>query len=269
MRLSICHSTTYRFDQPITYALQRVRLHPKDSAGQAVGSWTMDVENGSCVLDYRDHHNNLVSLVAVTPGSVEVVIACHGDVTTADNNGVTGVHNSYVPLWLFKRETPRTVVTPLIRSFCAELRQMFRNSTSEVEWMHAASGAILDRVAYTTGKTDAATTASDALLLGRGVCQDHAHVLITCARHLGLPARYVSGYLLIDDRVDQDAGHAWAEVHLSGLGWVGFDVSNGICPDDRYVRVATGLDYQDAAPVTGRVIGATDESMVVKLRVEQ
>jgi transglutaminase-like putative cysteine protease len=68
--------------------------------------------------------------------------------------------------------------------------------------------------------------------------------------------RYVGGYLMMDDRIDQDAGHGWAEAHVEGLGWVGFDVSNGISPDERYVRVATGCDYREAAPVTGIAVGA-------------
>ena len=86
---------------------------------------------------------------------------------------------------------------------------------------------------------------------------------------LGIPARYVSGYLMMDDRVEQEAGHAWAEAHIDGLGWVGFDVSNGISPDRRYVRVATGRDYREAAPVTGISYGGGDSAMHVKLAVEQ
>lgn len=86
---------------------------------------------------------------------------------------------------------------------------------------------------------------------------------------MGIPARYVSGYLMMDDRIEQDAGHAWAEAHVEGLGWVGFDISNGISPDARYVRVATGRDYSDAAPITGIRYGARDEAMHVKLAVEQ
>jgi len=100
------------------------------------------------------------------------------------------------------------------------------------------------------------------------VCQDHAHIFIGAARAAGIPARYISGYLMMDDRIDQEATHAWAEAHVEGLGWVGFDVSNGICPDPRYVRVATGSDYRDAAPITGISIGATAEVLTVGVAVE-
>ena len=86
---------------------------------------------------------------------------------------------------------------------------------------------------------------------------------------MGMPARYVSGYLMMDDRVAQDATHAWAEAHVDGLGWVGFDVSNGISPDRRYVRVATGLDYTEAAPVRGRRMGPGGETLSVAVEVAQ
>jgi hypothetical protein len=81
------------------------------------------------------------------------------------------------------------------------------------------------------------------------------HIFVAAARSMGYPARYVSGYLMMNDRVHQDASHAWAEAHVDGVGWVGFDVSNGISPDARYVRVATGLDYREAAPVSGLRFG--------------
>ena len=108
-----------------------------------------------------------------------------------------------------------------------------------------------------------------AIELGRGVCQDHAHIFIAAARAMDYPARYVSGYLMMNDRTRQDASHAWAEAHIGGLGWVGFDVSNGISPDARYVRVATGLDYREAAPVAGLRYGDGSEAMDVEIVVAQ
>lgn len=88
-------------------------------------------------------------------------------------------------------------------------------------------------------------------------------------RLAGIPARYVSGYLMMNDRIEQEATHAWAEAHIEGLGWVGFDISNGISPDPRYVRVATGRDYRDAAPVTGISFGGTEQVLTVDVAVEQ
>ena len=135
--------------------------------------------------------------------------------------------------------------------------------------LHALSEAVLEAVAYESGRTDASTSAEAALAAGHGVCQDHAHIFIGAARMLGVPARYVSGYLLMDGMIDQQAGHAWAEAHVAGLGWVGFDVSNAICPDARYVRVAVGADYGDAAPITGVTLGHGAAELTVEVSVAQ
>jgi transglutaminase-like putative cysteine protease len=133
--------------------------------------------------------------------------------------------------------------------------------------LHAISQAVLGAVAYRAGFTDVTTGAEAVLAARQGVCQDHAHVFIAALRVIGVPARYVGGYLLMDDSTDQSAGHAWAEAHVTGLGWVGFDISNGISPDARYVRVSTGRDYREAAPVTGIRFGGVPEKMQVALAV--
>ena len=139
----------------------------------------------------------------------------------------------------------------------------------DVGTLHQLSALVHAAIAYQIGETSAETTAEQALTRGAGVCQDHAHTFIAAARLLGIPARYVSGYLLMDGQIEQQAGHAWAEAHVPGLGWVGFDVSNAISPDRRYVRVATGADYRDAAPVTGISLGAGQAGLSVQLAVQQ
>ena len=128
---------------------------------------------------------------------------------------------------------------------------------------------LADRIAYEPGATTVVTTAEEAFGTGRGVCQDLAHIFIACARRMGFPARYVSGYLMMDDRTQQAASHGWAEAHVEALGWVAFDVANRISPDDRYVRLAVGRDYRDAAPVIGIRLGQAVESLAVNITVEQ
>jgi transglutaminase-like putative cysteine protease len=140
---------------------------------------------------------------------------------------------------------------------------------SRLDYLHSLSDAIRSQVAYQTGATGVGTTAEQAIEAACGVCQDHAHIFIGAARMSGIPARYVSGYLMMNDRIDQEATHAWAEAHVEGLGWVGFDVSNGISPDPRYVRLATGRDYRDAAPITGISFGSATEELHVAVAVEQ
>jgi len=102
------------------------------------------------------------------------------------------------------------------------------------------------------------------------VCQDLAHIFLATARHLDIPSRYVSGYFhRADGVVEQEAGHAWVEAHVPGLGWVGFDPANGISTTEAHVRVAIGLDYLAAAPVRGSRVGGGVEALGVRLRVDQ
>lgn len=268
MRLHIVHRTSYHYDTPMPYALQRLRMIPKDSAGQRVVHWDTQVEGGSKQVEYIDHHNNHVELFSFNPDRHEVVIQCEGEVETSNHAGLVGQHGGSVPLWYFRRETPFTRAGTGIRRL---LRQFDDPGTGDGDAprLHALSQLVRGAVGYEVGQTGATTTAEEALAAGQGVCQDHAHLFITLARLLGYPARYVSGYLLMNDRIDQDAGHGWAEVHVDGLGWVGFDVSNGYSPDERYVRVATGLDYREAAPIGGITFGKANEAMTVTLQVQQ
>jgi len=266
MLLKISHITKYHYDEPVHYSLQQIRLTPKSRAGQHVINWQTTVEGGVKELEFDDQHNNHVVLVSVKDGQTELSIRCEGEVETTVPNGIVGEHGGCAPLWYFERPTPLTQPGPNVESLVKALGNTF---DGDIQRMHALSGAISKSVTYETGKTHAETTAEDALRNGHGVCQDHAHIFIAAARAMGFPARYVSGYLMMNDRVDQDASHAWAEVYIQGIGWIGFDVSNDISPDERYVRIATGLDYKDAAPISGMRYGDSLESMIVTLQVQQ
>ena len=200
------------------------------------------------------------------PEATSVTISCAGTVSVEDRAGVVGTHKTHTPLWLYEATTPLTTPGKALRKLVADTKP--KPDEAPLAHMHRLTAAIAAKVRYETGHTDSATTAEAALSAGHGVCQDHAHIMITAARLFGLPARYVSGYLMIDGQEEQDATHAWAEVWIEGLGWVGFDVSNAICPDDRYVRVAVGRDYRDAAPVHGIRHGSGSEDLHVALKVQ-
>ena len=268
MHLSISHETVYEYDRPVRFGLQEVRLTPVSSAGQRVLSWETGIDGGVREAAFDDQHGNRVELISLTPGRSEIRIHSRGEVDTVDTGGVTALHDGFTPLWLFRRPTTLTRPGPGVRDLAQQVGSD-DNGSDEVARMHELARRIGERVTYTVGRTHAASTAEEVLEAGHGVCQDHAHLFISAARELGHPARYVSGYLMMDDRVDQEASHGWAEVWIDGLGWVGFDVSNGICPDDRYVRVATGLDYGEAAPVSGVREGAGGEHLSVSVQVQQ
>ncbi|MBV7396592.1 transglutaminase family protein [Mameliella sediminis] len=264
MNLNIRHTTRYRFDDPVSFGLQQLRKTPKSSYGQNVLRWDTTVTGGKLDLTYTDHHQNTVNLIEIERGTQELVITCEGEVEVADNHGVLGRHVGPVPLWLYRRVTPQTKAGQGVRALIRGL-----GGETELERAHALMAAVAEAVRYEVGSSQPDWTAEDALTEGRGVCQDHAHVFIACAREMGMPARYVSGYLMLDHTTEQDAMHAWAEAHVQGLGWVGFDCSNCISPDQRYVRVATGMDYHDAAPVRGTRNGGTTETLDVEIEVAQ
>ena len=266
MLLSIDHTSHYRFSEPRKHGLQRLRLTPKATQGQEILEWSMTYEGARLEVEYDDQNFNHTTLISVMPNAQELVIHSKGLVQTSDSMGVIGRHSGHLPLWSFLVQTDRTKPGANLRSLAASVR---RSDGDVLAMLHDLSAAITNAVEYRTGVTDVHTTAEEAMVDGGGVCQDHAHVFLGAARLLDIPARYVSGYLMMDDRIHQEATHAWAEAHIDGLGWVGFDISNGISPDPRYVRVATGRDYSEAAPITGISFGVGDETLHVALAVEQ
>jgi transglutaminase-like putative cysteine protease len=265
MRLKISHTTRYSYADAPPYGLQQLRLTPKARPGQSVVSWSTDVKGGAREAEFYDQHDNIVTLMSLEPNSQEVVVRSEGSVETLDLAGVFGKHDGRAPLWYFQRSTPLTLQGERVQDLVKRLGTSFE---SDVGSLHALSNMISETVRYDLGRTDAATTAEAALEAGHGVCQDHAHVFIAAARQMGFPARYVSGYLMME-QIEQEANHAWAEAHVPDLGWVGFDVSNNICPDERYVHIASGLDSTEAAPITGILHGGTGESLSVWVQVQQ
>ncbi len=266
MKLAIRHTTQYSFKEPVIHALQRLQLTPKETQGQKILDWDMQYENAHLELEFDDQNFNTVTLIAVDPGVNEVTITCQGTVETEDNAGVIGRHAGHLPLWSFLGQTNLTKPGPKMRALIRDISRP--DSGGKLDYLHALSAHIRDEVTYATGTTLVTTSAEEAVAACNGVCQDHAHIFIGAARAADIPARYVSGYLMMNDRIEQEATHAWAEAHIDGLGWVGFDISNGISPDPRYVRVATGRDYRDAAPVTGISFGSTEQILTVKVAVE-
>lgn len=264
MRLKISHRTEYHYDAPVHYLLQRLRLLPISGSTQTVLSWALNIEGAREEVRFLDHFGNDTRLLSVEGERDLIIVEASGEVVTRDTAGVSGPHRGFAPLWLFNDQTMLTMAGHGVRELAASVGE-----GADIDRLHRLMAIIGERVVYTPGTTNTATPAEDALTLGTGVCQDHSHIFTSAARVMGFPARYVSGYLMMDATVEQAASHAWAEAHVSGLGWVAFDVANGISPDERYVRVATGRDYRDAMPVSGIRLGQAEERLAVTITVEQ
>ncbi len=265
MELNISHTTEYLYNAPVDYALQKVRLRPLTSVMQQVENWSVEIAGGKIEASYTDHYGNHVDLVSIAPGATALRIQAAGLVRTLSETGVLGQVFGRAPLWHFLQPTALTMPGEAIRA----LPKITSDASAQLSDLHTLSNTILQTLPYKTGGTAVDTPAEEALQGDAGVCQDHAQIFISAVRLSGLPARYVSGYLKINEQVQQEATHAWAEVFIQGLGWVGFDVSNGVSPDEKYVRIAIGRDARDAAPVEGLRMGNADETLLVSLQVQQ
>ncbi|MFN4159991.1 MAG: transglutaminase domain-containing protein [Gemmobacter sp.] len=267
MLLAIEHVTTYRYDRPVRGVVQSHRLTPSACDSQRVLSWDVAVTDGVRGGGFRDGTGDWVQAWTVTGPLSEIAVTVTGLVETTDTAGILrGMKEKVAPVaWL----TPTPATRPDIA--IQELAMAARSAGEPLAQAHAMNEAVADAIAWKPGTTRAGTTAAEALALGEGVCQDHAQVLASAARVAGFPARYVAGYVLLDEgSVAQDAAHAWAEIWIEGLGWVGFDASNRCCPDARYVRVGSGRDAQDAAPIRGTTRGGAGvERMDVQVRVAE
>ena len=262
MRIRIDHSTTYSYDRAARFIIQTLRLTPRTSESQTVRGWRIETDVDARLRQSEDAFGNIVHALYTEQPTTSLTVRVTGEVTTVDTAGVVRAGREQLSPIVYLRETPLTKPDKLIAVFASEFK-----AHPPLERMHRLMAAINGSVAFEVGVTTPTHTAAEVLALGRGVCQDHAHVFVSAARSMGVPARYVSGHFLRSDRNDQDAAHAWAEAWIEDFGWVGFDPANGVCPTDRYVRVAVGLDYLGAAPVRGTSYGGGGERLAVKLNV--
>lgn len=265
MRIKIQHATHYAYDAAPSYLVQRLYLTPADFAGQRTLSWHISAPGIETSLRHLDGFGNLAHLVTVRGHTGPLTISAEGEVETSDAAGMARGLAGAVPDAVFLRQTPTTMVDAALGEFL----QRFNARQAPLELAHQIMSAVHEAVVYEAGSTHAHTTAAEAFRDGRGVCQDHAHIMIALARRLGLPARYVTGYLVTGVGASSSAAHAWTEIMIADLGWVGFDAANGQCPTDHYVRIAAGLDAAAVAPVRGfRRGGGGAEQMTVEVRAE-
>ncbi len=270
MILSVAHTTTYRYDMPVRGVVQSHRLRPSAFDGQRTEHWRVTVSDGIAGGSFRDGAGDWIESHSVTGPVDAIAVEVQGRVVTTDLAGLLRGHREVVAPEAYLRDTAPTRAD---RALVELAREAGGDGSDTLDRAHRLSAAVSDAVAYRPGTTEASTTAAEALAQGEGVCQDHAHVLVAMARVLAIPARYVSGYLAVDAGEEvalaSEAAHAWAELHIRGYGWVGFDAANRCCPDARYIRLGSGYDAQDAAPIRGIARGPGAEKLVVSVAVER
>ncbi len=268
MILTVRHTTRYEFATPVGGIIQSLQLIPAKCEGQKIIDWTVEVPGAVMGEVIRNGAGDYLQTASLRQRAEHIEVNVSGTVETQDTSGVLRGHRERVPPQAYTRPTPRTEPNRAIHEL-TEAALTGLEGASTLDRAHALAAAVADALPYRPGATHAHTTAAEAMNEGAGVCQDHTQVLISCAHLAGLPARYVSGYLnATEDGTPHEASHAWAEIFVEGLGWVGFDASNKSCPNEHYIRLGSGLDAQDAAPIRGLVLGGAEERLDVVVVIE-
>ncbi|HET7160218.1 MAG TPA: transglutaminase family protein [Burkholderiales bacterium] len=255
MRISIDHITHYTYEAPVRYSTQYLRLSPQSGAHQRVIDWSL--ETPGTPIELRDGYGNTLHVLTLDDPVTEIVIRARGVVETSATADKRATEPRLSPL-LFLRPTPLTRA----EGGMLEFAERFRDRAGTVPGLRDLAAAVLDKLPFLPGVTEVHSTATEAFDAGNGVCQDHAHVFIGCCRHLGVPARYVSGYLYSVGHAESVvASHAWAEAWV-GNRWHSFDITNSRAQGEHHIRLAIGADYLDASPVRGVRHGGGEETMV-------
>lgn len=264
MKLAIHHETVYTYAAPVSYTIQLLRLTPRQNAQQRVLEWTIEAPGRR--HRHLDAYGNASHTLVVTDPHATLRVVAHGVVETRalpDGRIEDEPHGDDLPREAFVVHTPMTAADDDVGAFARQaLPEGLRHPGDALR----LAAAIRDRVAYVSGATEVDTPAADALRLGRGVCQDHAHLFLAVARLLGVPCRYVSGYIHPGD-THHAASHAWVDVWYPQAGWTSVDVTHARFASDWHCRIALGRDYESAGPVRGVRTGGGRERMDIKVRV--
>ena len=267
MRLHIEHHTSFAYDQPIVESASELRLQPVDLPDRLrVERFLLTIDPPTPINHHLDYFGNHVHAFTILESHARVTIIATSDVQTGLASGSPVEED---PLRLADLLLPSrfVVVDAAMRRFVAPIA----NGSSPIAKAEALAQLINGSLIYETGVTDVSSTSHQVLDLGRGVCQDFAHLMLAGCRVLDIPARYISGYLYggPETETHDRASHAWCEIYGGpAVGWVGFDPTHDtIMVDERYVRIGSGRDYGDVAPVRGTYRGNAHESLSVSVRV--
>ncbi len=279
MKLSVLHRTTFHYYSQVTDSINTLHLEPRTFPFQKTLSAMIRVLPATRLRRFTDlfqnitHHFEVPSphgkleiesrikvqnLKLVVPDHAkEVTLAQYGDISTREKT------------WQYLQESRWVSRHP---DLWRQAIDIIQGRHTVYEQAMALMGWIYYNFRYDTVATNASTHAEEAFRLRAGVCQDFAHVLLGLCRAVDIPARYASGYLYNGPRdrlVGAQASHAWTEVYFPRLGWIGFDPTNNVLADDRYVKVAVGRDYEDVTPVRGTYFGTGHCQMDVQVLVER
>jgi transglutaminase-like putative cysteine protease len=285
MFYSIRHLTKFRYSSPVNESIMELRMQPRSEGPQRCLSFDVNIRPRAGVYSYRDYLGNVVHHFDV-PGAhrqLTIIAEATVDITPfpVAATGLNGNGWEQLDAQLGKGDFWETLApsqfaqfTPLMTEFSAELGVPAPEDArmrDPMELLLDLNSIVYRGVAYVPKSTRVDSPVDDALRNRQGVCQDYAHIMIALVRRLGIPCRYVSGYLFrragSKTRSSEGATHAWVEAYLPASGWVGLDPTNNIMADDSHVRTAVGRDYADVPPTRGVFKGDASSELTVAVRV--
>ena len=277
--LAVRHRTVFRYARAVRNSVNTLHLEPRDFLFQRTLSAFIKVIPATRLRRFDDlfgnvtHHFELSSEHRML--EIESMVKVRNLPLHITNRGYSDGMDCYDDptirehCWQYLLESRWVSLPPEIWRQALDLTMaetaVFEKAAAIMRWIHEA-------FTYEPGTTDVETHLEQAFALRKGVCQDFTHVMIGMCRAIGLPARYASGYILTggrDSLVGAQASHAWCEVYLPETGWIGFDPTNSVLADQRYVKIAVGRDYGDVAPIHGSYIGSAGCRMEVEVLVER
>jgi transglutaminase-like putative cysteine protease len=284
MLLEIRHVTEYHYAGPVRESVMELWMQPQKGGSQRLVSFELDVDPPARLFSYADSFGNAVYHFDVPQPHTALRIEARAAVETAprldmpdelDYGEWDRLRSSFVltECFEFLRPYGYAVETPALHAFIEQRGLNDLRRFDPLTAVRRLNEAVYDAFEYVPGATEADSPIDHALETHKGVCQDFSHIMLTVCRNWGIPARYVSGYLFTDrtegDRSDPDATHAWVEVFLPSLRWVGLDPTNNMLAGERHVSVAMGRDYADVPPSRGVYKGDEDSQLVVGVSVRR
>jgi transglutaminase-like putative cysteine protease len=279
MKLSVLHRTLFHYASSVTDSVNTLHLEPRKFPFQKPLSTIIRVLPATRLLRFTDLFENITHHFEISAPHDCLEVESRIKVDTLpphlpEESLVAPVSALNDPAtrevtWLFKQESRYVSSRP-------EIWRMAVDLTHGIEAIHAQVLSVMNWVhrefAYVPGSTQVSTHIEEAFKLRSGVCQDFTHVMLGLCRSVGIPARYVSGYLYNgpkDGLLGAQASHAWCEIYLPQAGWIGYDPTNNQVADERYVKAAVGRDYDDVAPLRGSYRGTAHCLMEVEVLVER
>ena len=278
---SIRHLTRFRYSRSISESIMETRMHPRSDANQHCLTFSLSVSPRCRVFTYRDHQGNNVQHFDIPGDHNQLVIVAESlveqqelpDVPSFLSPDAWGDLDAMIDsgdYWEMLLPSTFAVETPAVTMLASQMGVTRRDDPLML--VQELNQRLYDYFEYVPQHTRVDSPIDEAIVSGKGVCQDFAHTMIALLRHVGIPARYVSGYLYRSredhDRSTPDATHAWVDVLLPHLGWVGFDPTNNLIAHRRHIRTAVGRDYADVPPTHGIFRGKTSSELYVAVHVE-